>query len=432
MKLQSLPDRSGIALLRQPSPWQAAVRWPWLPKSGRTATVLTMSPPPQLRVALFSGNYNHVRDGANQALNKLVGYLESQGVPVRVYSPTGDTPAFPPTGTLISAPSVPIPGRTEYRFGIGINARVRRDIEAFAPTLFHLSAPDLLGFAAKREAKRLGIPAVASFHTRFDTYFQFYGLGWFRKHAENILRRFYSDLPEVYATSEGFAEVLREQGISDHIEIWSRGIDRTRFNPQRRSLEWRRTMGIADSDVVIGFVGRLVLEKGLDVVAATKAELERRGVACKLLIVGDGPARDTFEAQAPGAIFTGQLSGDALAVAYASFDMLINPSTTETFGNVTLEAMASGLPVVAALATGNNCLVDDGVSGALVPPGDIAAFADAIAALIADPQARAAAGAAGVARAQGYDWDTINGEMLTHYRAVVANYARQRMLAGPG
>ena len=386
----------------------------------------------QLRVALFSGNYNHVRDGANQALNKLVGYLESQGVAVRVYSPTGDTPAFPPTGTLISAPSIMIPGRTEYRFGIGINARVRRDIEAFKPTLFHLSAPDLLGFAAKRLARRMGVPAVASFHTRFDTYFEFYGLGWFRKHAENILRAFYHDLPETYATSEGFAEVLREQGISENIAVWSRGIDKQRFNPGKRSLEWRRSLGIADTDVVVGFVGRLVLEKGLDVVAATMAELERRGVPAKLLIVGEGPARVKFEAQAPGAIFTGSLAGDDLPRAYASSDMLINPSTTETFGNVTLEAMASGLPVVAAIATGNNCLVTDGVSGALVPPGDIGRFADAIAALVADPAARAAAGAAGLAAAQDYDWDTINGGMLDHYRAVVANFGVSPILTESG
>jgi phosphatidylinositol alpha 1,6-mannosyltransferase len=175
-----------------------------------------------------------------------------------------------------------------------------------------------------------------------------------------------------------------------------------------------------------------VLEKGLDVVAATMAELTRRGIAHRLLVVGDGPAHTRFAAQVPQAVFVGFLGGDALPRAYASADMLINPSTTETFGNVTLEAMASGLPVVAARATGNDCLVENGVTGALIQPGNAVAFADAIAALIADPVARAAAGAAGVAAAQDYDWDTINGTVLDHYRAVVANFGRQTMLALPG
>lgn len=385
---------------------------------------MTDPQPPELRIALFSGNYNYVRDGANQALNKLVDYLERQGVVVRVYSPTNERPAFEPAGTLISVPSFRIPGRSEYRFALPLDPDTRRDLTAFAPTLVHLSAPDALGHSAKKWAMAAGIPVVASVHTRFETYFAFYGLSWARRWIERILRRFYGDLAEIYATSEGFAEVLRAQGMSERIQVWSRGIDRTRFFPGRRDLNWRRGMGIGPGEPTIAFVGRLVLEKGLDVVAATMAELTRRGVPHRLMVVGDGPARAKFAAQVPEAVFTGFLGGDALPRAYASADMMINPSTTETFGNVTLEAMASGLPVVAARATGNDCLVDHGVTGALVPPGDARAFADAIAALIADPAVRAAAGQAGVERASHYDWDAINGSLLAHYRAVVAKSGR--------
>ena len=380
------------------------------------------STPPELRVALFSGNYNYVRDGANQALNKLVDYLERQDVIVRVYSPTSARPAFEPAGTLISVPSIRIPGRSEYRYALPLGADTRRDLEAFAPTLVHLSAPDSLGISVKKWATGAGVPVVASVHTRFETYFAFYGLGWVRRWAERHLRRFYGDLAEIYATSEGFAEVLRAQGMSDRIRVWSRGIDQARFHPGRRDLAWRARLGIGTDEPTIAFVGRLVLEKGLDVVAATMAELTRRGVPHRLLVVGDGPARAKFAGQVPEAVFTGFLGGDALPRAYASADMMINPSTTETFGNVTLEAMACGLPVIAARATGNDCLVDHGVTGSLIPPGDAGQFADAIAALIADPAARAAAGQAGVARAAGYDWDAINGALLGHYRAVVANF----------
>lgn len=386
---------------------------------------------PPLRVALFSGNYNYVRDGANQALNKLVDYLERQGVSVRVYSPTSARPAFEPAGTLISVPSWRIPGRSEYRFAWSMRPQTQRDLERFAPTLVHLAAPDPLGHSVKRWARAAGVPAVASYHTRFDTYFEFYALGWFRRHAVGILQRFYSDLEETYATSEGFADVLRAQGISQNIKVWSRGIDRARFNPGRRDLAWRAGLGIGMDEPTIAFVGRLVLEKGLDVVAATMAELTRRGVPHRLLVVGDGPARAKLERQVPQAVLTGFLGGLALPRAYASADMLFNPSTTETFGNVTLEAMASGLPVVAADATGNACLVESGLNGNLVRPGDAGAFADAIEHLIADPVARAAAGAAGLTRAMTYDWDTINGTLLGHYRRVVANFARRPILAKP-
>ena len=373
-----------------------------------------------LRIALFSGNYNYVRDGANQALNRLVAFLEAQGNSVRVYSPTSDTPAFEPAGTLVSVPSVSIPGRAEYRVARGLPASLKRDIRDFAPDLIHLSAPDPLGHSAKKLARTLGVPVVASVHTRFETYFEFYGLGWARPIGEALLRRFYAGLDEVFVTSAGFGDVLREQRLITHSAVWSRGVDKARFHPSKRSLEWRRSLGIGDGEPVIAFVGRLVLEKGLDTVAAAVNALDARGVAHRVLIVGDGPARERLAAQLPDAIFTGSLSGDALPRAYASAEVLLNPSTTEPFGNINLEAMASGIPIVAAIATGSNCLIDDGLTGRLVPPGDIGAFADALALYLGNSGTRAAAGRAGLEAAQRYDWDTINGAVLARYREILA------------
>lgn len=379
--------------------------------------------PKLLRIALFSGNYNYIRDGANQALNRLVASLEAEGNTVRVYSPTSDTPAFPPAGTLVSVPSFSIPGRAEYRLSRGLPEALRQDIRDFAPDIFHLSAPDPLGHSAKKLARAMGVPVVASVHTRFETYFEFYGLGWARPAGELLLRRFYAGLDEVFVTSAGFGDVLREQRLIGHSAVWSRGVDKARFHPSKRALAFRRGLGIGDAEPVIAFVGRLVLEKGLDTVSAAVAELKKRGVPHRLLIVGDGPARERFEAQVPDAIFTGSLSGDALPIAYASAELLLNPSTTETFGNINLEAMASGIPIVAAIATGSNCLVDDGVSGRLVAPGDIAGFADALTLYLGNPGARAAAGRAGLAMAQAYDWDAINGAVLSRYRSILAVHA---------
>ncbi|WP_439547005.1 glycosyltransferase family 4 protein [Sandarakinorhabdus sp.] len=377
-----------------------------------------------LRVVLFSGNYNYVRDGANQALNRLVAFLEAQGCVVRVYSPTSDTPAFEPTGTLVSVPSFAFPGRGEYRVAFGLPDRLKRDIADFRPDIIHLSAPDPAAHAAKKLARALGVPVVASIHTRFETYFEYYGLGFIRPGIEVLLRRFYSGLDEIFVTSQSFGETMRDTGIIGvHPAVWSRGVDKTRFNPGRRSLEWRWSLGIADDEPVIGFVGRLVLEKGLDMVAAAVNELAARGIRHRLLIVGDGPAREHFQARVPGAIFTGFLDGTNLARAYASADMLLNPSTTETFGNINLEAMASGIPVVAARAGGNEALVTDGITGALVPPHETQAYADALARYCAEPHTRAAHGKAGLDAAQAFDWDVINGAVLSRYRELARQHS---------
>ncbi|HEX8486249.1 glycosyltransferase family 1 protein [Sphingomonas sp.] len=380
--------------------------------------------PTDLRVAVFSGNYNYVRDGANQALNLLVSYLLEQGVAVRVYSPTVARPAFAPTGDLVSVPALRLPGgRGEYRFGLGIRRAVREDLDAFAPNLVHVAAPELLGHAATRYARRAGIASVASLHTRFETYPRYYGMRFVEPFVEHLLTRFYNRFDRVLVPSASIGALLQEWGVEAPIGIWSRGIDHARFRPDRRDLAWRRSLGIADDATVVGFLGRLVKEKGLSVFARVVTDLRRRGVPHRVLVVGEGPALDWFAQRVPEAVFAGFLSGDALACAVASMDVFFNPSVTETFGNVTTEAMAAGVPVVAAHATGAVDLVVEGETGFLVPPRDIAGYADAIARIVADPRLRRAMGEAGHARAAAYRWDSANRAVLDAYLAVMAERA---------
>ncbi len=374
-----------------------------------------------LRVALFSGNYNYVRDGANQALNLLVGHLLSRGVKVRIYSPTVARPAFAPTGDLVGVPALPLPfGRDEYRMARGLTAGTRADLIAFAPNIVHVSAPELLGHRALSWARGQGIATVASLHTRFETYPRYYGMKFLERPVERLLTRFYNRSDEVLVPAPGMAQVLRGWGVTTPIGIWSRGVDHDRFSPARRDPAWRRELGIADGDVAIGFLGRLVKEKGLDIFAQVAAALTARGVPHRILVIGDGPARDWFAAQVPHAIFAGFQRGDALGRAVASMDVFFNPSVTETFGNVTLEAMAAGVPVVAARATGATDLVDQGVTGFLVPPRDAGAYADAIARIVAEPCLRDTLGAAGHVKAAGYRWDSVNQAVLDAYLALMA------------
>ncbi len=386
--------------------------------------------PSDLRVALFSGNYNYVRDGANQALNRLVGYLLRQGVHVRVYSPTVEDPAFPPNGDLVDIPAMPIPGRSEYRIPIAIPARVRRDLDQFNPNVVHVSSPDVVAHRAVTWARRHKIAAVASVHTRFESYLEYYHLQWFEPEVRAILRRFYHRCEVVLAPAESTAAILRAQRMNRDIFIWSRGIDREQFNPERRDMAWRKSLGIADDEMVIAFLGRIVMEKGLDVFGDAINQFAGRGLKYRVLVIGDGPARPWFEEHVPGAIFTGQLTGNDLARAVASADVLFNPSITEAFGNVTLEAMACGLPVVAAMASGTSSIVRDNETGFMVDVMDIDGFADALESYARVPDLRRRHGEAGLEIARRMDWDTINSAVIRAYQHAIVKRERLARIIG--
>ncbi|MGQ7828537.1 glycosyltransferase family 4 protein [Altererythrobacter sp. Z27] len=385
-----------------------------------------------LRIALFSGNYNYTRDGANQALNRLVEYLLRQGAAVRVYAPKVPNPDFEPTGDLVGLPNVrmPVKGRGEYRLPTGLGSAVKRDLERFQPNIVHLSSPDPAGHAALRWAQDYDIPVLASVHTRFETYPRYYGMAFLEPVIEWILRRLYNRCDALVAPSQSLVDTLIEQDMHDDIVIWSRGVDRTIFDPGKRDPEWRRAHGLADEDVAIVFLGRLVMEKGLDVFTDTIVQLRKRQIPHKVLVIGDGPARGWFEANLPGGSFAGFKTGAALGEALASGDIFFNPSVTEAFGNVTLEAMASGLPVVAAGATGSASIVVDGVTGKLVPlagqSADVTGCADALAEYCTDPVLRAEHGAAGERKAREYSWDAINQVVAdTYIRLVERRRAEQ-------
>jgi glycosyltransferase involved in cell wall biosynthesis len=386
--------------------------------------------PSDLRIALFSGNYNYVTDGANLSLNRLVGYLLDQGAKVRVYAPTVAEPAFEATGDVVSVPSIAIPFRPEYRLPLALTARLRRDLAEFAPNVVHIASPDIVGHRAVTWARRNKVAAVASVHTRFDTYLAYYHMEMLEPTARALLRRLYRRCDAIMVPAESTAAVLRAQRMNRDIAIWARGIDREQFNPARRDMDWRRGLGMADDELVIAFLGRIVMEKNLDLFADAIRALEARGVRYRVLVIGEGPARLWFEQQLPNALFVGQQGGDDLARAIASADVLFNPSITETFGNVTLEAMACALPVVAAAATGASNLVRDGESGVLVDPDDIEGFADALQQYAGDPDLRRRHGQAGLAFAETMDWDRINSAVLRVYERAIVKRDRLARMTG--
>jgi glycosyltransferase involved in cell wall biosynthesis len=370
-----------------------------------------------MRIALFTGNYNYVREGANQALNRLVVHGLKRGHQFRIYSPVTDTPAFEPAGDLVPVPSIALPVRNEFRLAPGLPSHIRQDVASFAPDLIHVSTPDILGTRAQTFAKRLGVPVVASLHTRFETYFEHYGLGWARPLAEAHLRRFYRRADHVLAPTPGIVEEMRALRSDNRVSQWSRGVDRELFDPAKRDSEWRRDHGWRDNDVVVLFFGRLVLEKGVREYVAIVQRLRERGIAVRPLVVGAGPAEGAFSVLR-GAVLTGHFDGPDLARAVASADILIHPSRTEAFGNVVLEAMASGVAIVSADTDSSRQLIEHGRSGLLC--AGVEDFAQTIASLADDPHRRRELGTQARAASARFSWAAASDSVLDAYRSVVS------------
>jgi glycosyltransferase involved in cell wall biosynthesis len=369
-----------------------------------------------LRIALFSGNYNCVRDGANNALNRLAGFLIASGASVRIYSPTIAAPAFDPVGDLVSVPSVPIPKRSEYRLAVGLTKRIRQDIEAFRPTHFHISAPDLQGYQAEKFGRKLGVPIITSLHTRFETYFEYYGLRAIRPRVESYLRDFYARSDLVLVPNRQIQDEMAAWHMGNAISIWSRGVDRAQFNPGRRSEDWRMAHGWSEDDVIPLFFGRLVREKGIGEFAKIIRRAREQGLNIRPLVIGDGPAKLELARELPGgAYFVGHLSGPDLWTAVASADVLINPSTTEAFGNVNLEAMASGVPVISANVASAQALIANNDNGVLVEPHNVDGYVERLSELVASPPRRAAIGIAAALSATAFSWTQVLADVLTAY-----------------
>lgn len=372
------------------------------------------------RIALFTGNYNHIADGVSLTLNRLVAHLQARGHRVIVFGPTVDEPPMEHNGRFVPVPSVSAPGRPEYRIALGLPRRLKAMLAQFDPDLVHIATPDLLGRQAQKWALRRGVPVVSSYHTHFSSYLRYYGLEVMEGFLWQHLRRFYKKCRHVYVPSLSVEAVLHAHGITKGLRLWERGVNMERFNPQRRSDTWRARYGIAPDEVVVSFVGRLVWEKGLHIYADVIEGLNKRGIPHRSVVVGSGPAEAELQARLTGTIFTGHLDGLTLAQAYASSDVFVFPSETETFGNVTLEALASGLPAVCARATGSMELVEHGRSGFLLPPDDSEAFLDATARLVRDAGLRSEMGRQALAQAQHYSWPAVLDRIVGYYDEILA------------
>ncbi|HEV2238941.1 MAG TPA: glycosyltransferase family 1 protein [Ktedonobacterales bacterium] len=371
-----------------------------------------------MRVALVTENFLPKLDGVTRTLAMLLEHLQRRGHRVALFGPSG-APDVYAGARVFGAPGVPLPFYPELRALIPTPLLEERLVN-FQPDVVHVVEPMLLGAAGIHWAQKIGAPLVSSYHTDLAAYCAYYQLGALAQPVWAYRRFLHNLCLHTLCPSPTTASQVAARGIQ-RVGVWPRGVDAALFAPERRSAAWRaRITGAAVDTPIVLYVGRLSPEKNLAaLVAAFRALADTEA---HLVLVGDGPARGQLEQAlgGPRVTFTGYLSGEALATAYASADVFAFPSLTETFGQVAQEAMASGLPVVAFDAGGVHDLVAHERTGLLAPAGDAAAFAAALAALVASPARRLRLGAQGREFALRHTWERVMDGLLEVYAASAA------------
>lgn len=377
-----------------------------------------------MRIALFTDTYPPQVNGVARTLARLVEHAREEGHEVALVTTRGRGAGEGCDATLplhLRLPGVPVPVYPELLLSRWPSARERWFLEAFDPEVVHCATESVLGWWGRRWALRTRRPLVTSFHTNFPAYAAGYGLGFAEGAAWALLRRFHAPAFRTLAPSRDTVADLASRRFHERLDIWSRGVNGEQFNPRHRDPSSRKALG-GHAEVVIVYVGRLAPEKRLSLLLEAFSDVrERASVEVSLVLVGGGPMESELRARPrPGVRLAGYLTGLDLARAYASSDIFGFPSDTETFGNVVLEAMASGLPVVGVDRGGVRDSIVPGETGFRTPPGDVDAFASALLRLVEDPLLRARLGTRGRMLAEGRTWPRILDGVLDTYREAMA------------
>lgn len=373
-----------------------------------------------MRIAIFSEVYWPMVSGVSTTLTQTATALTDRGHAVRVYSPEY------PLGEMTDRPEVHrSPGGAfflapEVQWAAPDQAAINSDLRRFDPDVVHLATEWSMGYAGLRAAQALGAPIIASAHTDYEQYAARYRMAWATQVGWVYLRWFYRQAALVLAPSVGYRGHLESRGVP-HTRLWTRGVDTARFSPAFRSDRYRADLGLGADDRIVSYVGRIAPEKGIDALLDAWETVHPRRPEAHLVFTGTGLMEEAIRRRnLPRVHLTGMKRGDDLAAAYASADIFVMPSTTETFGNVTLEAMASGLAVLAVAAGGilnfgranDNCLLSD--------PGQADQLAAGIDRLLTDDELRRRLASGGRTTALARRWGPIFDGLVDNYLSVAS------------
>jgi len=303
-------------------------------------------------------------------------------------------------------PGLPIPRYTQLKMGLPSGRALARAWRERRPDVVHIATEGPLGWSALAAARKLGLPVASDFHTNFHAYSRHYGVAWLARPVAAILRRFHNRCDCTMVPTDEMAEDLGRLGFARR-RVVGRGVNARTFSPDKRRAELRARWGAGEDGLVALCVSRFAPEKNFPLVLQAYEAMRRANASVRLVLVGDGPLLKELRAANTGTVIAGRLVNGELSAHYASADVFLFPSVTETFGNVTLEAMASGLAVVAYRYAAARQHIEDGVSGLLAEPGDGAGFIAHAVSLAREPALARELGSAARVAAEPVSWERI-------------------------
>ncbi|EKN65929.1 hypothetical protein BABA_18072 [Neobacillus bataviensis LMG 21833] len=372
-----------------------------------------------MKIAIFTDTFYPDINGVARTLKHFTNYLEKQGISYKVFAPDSESHANEYISSQISRfKSWSFFLYPECRLAFPNLFRIKSELEAFSPDIIHVATPFNMGLCGIYLAKKLSIPLVGSYHTDFDYYLKFYDLQFLSKILWKYMKWFHKPFKKLFVPSQETYMQLHRRGFAN-LEIWPHGVDCQLFHPRYAKHTLHEKRGITKK-YLLTFVGRLAPEKDVKtLLSVAKALPTRVNEQVQWLIVGDGPLREELEDNSPANMaFTGYLTGGELAEIYSASDLFVFPSPTETFGNVVIEALASGTPVIAANSGGVKNIIQPGVTGYLCETGNAAEFAHAILKLLENKSLRSQFAQEGRDYALAQSWDAILAQLLWHYQAV--------------
>ena len=365
-----------------------------------------------MRVAIVTETYPPEVNGVAMTIARMVAGLQvrqHQVQLVRLRQHPDDSPASRPNFEEVLKPGVAIPRYDALKMGLPAKRALVRLWSVRRPDIVHIVTEGPLGWSALAAARKLKLAVSTDFHTNFHTYTKHYGIGWLKNPIAAYLRRFHNQALCTMVPTESMRGELEQLGMKN-LRVVARGVDTALFSPRHRSLQLRASWGAGSADLVALYVGRLAPEKNLPLVLSAFEAMRTVNPRLRLVLVGDGPDRADLQARYPGHVFTGMHVGPELAAHFASGDIFLFPSTTETYGNVTMEAMASGLAVVAYDCAAAAEHIRHGTSGLLAKFNDAGEVTDLAVGLATGREQVKRLGAGARTVTENLDWSWIVGE----------------------
>ncbi len=374
-----------------------------------------------MKVAYFAGSMKPGHDGVTRVLYKMIEELNKRNIRNIFFSPIipleNDR-----TTSMIEVPSVTFPLYKDYKLPLPLQSHIEKSLNLFKPDIIHINSPCPLGYAGVKYGQKHGIPVVATYHTHFASYAKYYNIKALEYFGWSYLKNLYNKCAKVYVPSKPIMEELSKHGFKT-IDYLPHGVDTKIFNPAFKDPMWKENLGIGGKTVLL-FTGRLVWEKDLATLAKTYKILTSKRDDLVFALAGNGPVKDELKRLMPKAVFLGQLSGKKLSTAYASSDIFVFPSTTETFGNVTVEAMASGITAVCAREGGAYGVINEGVNGLIAEPRDAADLAGNIELLADNSELRKKLSKNALSFARVQSWSSIFDRLFASYLEIINNNVR--------